>query len=108
MYEKLIVGYDGKEQSRDALAMATMLARAGGGALLLACAVRRDFPISPGSDRFVEAQQDAALALLKAAASSLPAGLEADVCVVQGTSPAQALHDLAERESAGRAGHRPR
>jgi len=90
MYERLIVGYDGKDQSRDALALATMLARAGGGRLLLAWAIRRDFPVSPGSDRFVEAQQNAALALLEEAVSTIPEGLDAGVCVVRGSSPAQA------------------
>ena len=100
MYSKIIVGYDGEKESRDALAMAAMLARAGGGELLLACTIRADFPIAPGTDRFFTAQEDAADQLLEDGAASLPDGLVAETRMILGSSPAQALHDLAEVESA--------
>jgi nucleotide-binding universal stress UspA family protein len=101
VYEKLIVGYNGTSQARDGLALGAVLAGAAGTSLLLACAVRRDFPIAPGSDRFVEAEEASARELLDDALATLPDGVEADTRVIRGRSPAQALHDLAAAEGAG-------
>jgi nucleotide-binding universal stress UspA family protein len=101
LYTKVIVGCNGTSEARDGLALGAVLARAAGAPLLLACAVRRDFPIAPGSDRFVEAQEASAREILYEALATLPDGVEADTRVVRGRSPAQALRDLAETEGAG-------
>jgi nucleotide-binding universal stress UspA family protein len=55
----------------------------------------------PGADQFLRAQDEASETLLRDALAKLPSELDAETRVVRGRSPAHALHDLAESESAG-------
>jgi len=100
VYRKVIAGYNGSDEARDGLALARLLTEASSAALLLACAVRRDFPHAPGADEFLRAQSEASERLLRKPLAWLPPELQAGIRVVRGRSPAHALHDLAEAEGA--------
>ena len=95
MYRSIIVGVDGRDGGLDALALARVLAQAGGGRLTLACSYLSD----PIGTRLVPAEakslRERAVALLEAARGTLE-GLETEVRPVATSSPAHGLHDLAE------------
>jgi nucleotide-binding universal stress UspA family protein len=95
---KIVLGFDGTPEARDALALAGGLARAQGAELL--AVVAYDFPtlpvtvIDPDPDLAERAE-----GTLRELEQKLP-GVEARALVVCSSSPARALHDVAEREHA--------
>ena len=84
---KLIVGCDGGPGSRDALRFAATLAGVDSGRLILV-------------DVHRHGHRDEALRLLEEAERSLPYGTRAAIRPIECRSPANALHELAETESA--------
>ena len=92
MYRKIIVGYDGSDQAKDALALGKDLSETTGAELCVA-GVSLVHPLLRGGadplDR--EAKQESVQQLEHAAAS-----VDAAVQPVQSSSPARGLHELAE------------
>jgi nucleotide-binding universal stress UspA family protein len=91
MYRKIVVGYDGSDQAKDALALGTQLAEATGAELVLAGVFQFD-PMWGGADpRFRDADVEFTQTI-KQAAAAIGARAEA----VPSSSPARGLHDLAQ------------
>jgi nucleotide-binding universal stress UspA family protein len=90
-----LVGFDGREQGRDALALGRVLSQAEGATLLVVSAYRADNSASAraSEDLRAEAEQLVAEGIQLAGGDSLVEGM-----TVAGRSPARALHELAERE----------
>jgi nucleotide-binding universal stress UspA family protein len=99
MFETIVVGVDGREGGRDALSLAARLARISGGEIVAVRVLPFDYyvaragapPYSGIAEQDVRAEVDDDL---------LIAGLEARVVVTGDTSPARALHRVAEAEEA--------
>ena len=92
MYRKIIVGYDGTDQAKDALAFARLLADISGAELYLGAVSSLRVPIRGGfSPVSSEAELELELGLAEAATS-----IGATARAVQSGSPAHGLHDLAE------------
>jgi nucleotide-binding universal stress UspA family protein len=83
---KIIVGCDGSDRSRDALSFAAVLARAQRARLILT--------------HVYHGERAVALDLLSAAERSLPYGVRAEIRVIKGGPVAHALRDLALAEDA--------
>lgn len=98
MYRKVMVGYNGSDEARDALALGKVLAEATDAGLVLAGVSHTDFPYGPGSDDFRVRQAEHLREQLEDAAAGV--GGEPDVRIITARSPAHGLHDLAEREAA--------
>lgn len=97
----VLVGYDGRPESRDALALAALLGRALGEPLLVACVhPPPDNTIGlTGADTGAEADfRSRAERTAAEGRATLPHGLDASTATVRGGSAAQGLHDLAESE----------
>lgn len=96
---KIIVGVDATEHSEDAVAFARELHDATGAPVILACAypypARLDGPADPALRDKLEAE---AGEILRPLANAFGAG--AEVRAIPDTSPARALHELAEDEGA--------
>jgi nucleotide-binding universal stress UspA family protein len=90
MYRKLIVGYDGGEQSEDALALGNLIADHSGAQLVVAGVFRFD-PLWGPTPAFREAEADYARKIERAAEL---VGAEAEA--IPSSSPARGLHELAE------------
>ena len=96
----ILVGYDGSDGSRDALALAKQLARAGGSPLLLAW-IEPVGPLDLPSDAVLAPIQDRAEdAVGEVAAAAREQGYEVGTRVGLLGSAAQGIHELAEDESA--------
>jgi nucleotide-binding universal stress UspA family protein len=101
VYRKIIIGFDGSEPARDALALGHRLARETGADLLVA----NVYPLEPlltavpASPYQAQLLRDAEHTLASARAA-LADGPDADFRAIPGASPARALHELAERENA--------
>lgn len=102
MFRTIVVGYDGPERGGDAIALAECLRDPRKGTLLLACAypltVYPDEPIGLAEQRYAF-EHEAEMSLAEARERLSP-GVPARVAVVPASSPARALTELAERESA--------
>jgi len=95
MYRKIIVGYDGKPTSEDALAFAKLLSDATGAELIVAGVFQFD-PLWGGRDpAFHEAEREYARDIERAAES---VGAQAEA--IPSSSPARGLHELAEESGA--------
>lgn len=97
MFGKLIVGYDGGEQSRDALALARVLAAPSGGKVIAACVYSYEPVYSKGGGddyTFGEALRADAERVLETAEGAT------ERRAVPGSSPPHAIHGLAEAEQA--------
>jgi nucleotide-binding universal stress UspA family protein len=101
VYRKIIIGFDGSEPARDALALGVRLAREADADLLVA----NVYPLEPlltsvpASPYQAQLLRDAEHTLASARAA-LADGPDADFLAVPGASPARALHELAEQEHA--------
>lgn len=99
LFERIVVGVDGERGGRDALALAALLQRAGGGELI---AVHVHAPAHtvdlshPGRTEAALAAEQFELLERELAA----AGLQAHATVMTENSPARALHTAAERHAA--------
>jgi nucleotide-binding universal stress UspA family protein len=91
MYRKIVVGYDGSDQAKDALAFGRQVANATGAELVLA-GVFVVAPMWHGVDPVIRDQEAAFTRELETAAKSVDALVEP----VRSTSPARGLHEAAE------------
>jgi nucleotide-binding universal stress UspA family protein len=99
MFNTIVVGVDGREGGRDALALAARLASLGGGELVAVRVLPFDYYASrSGSPPYTSiAEHDAKRALEEQFAE---VGVAARARVLGDTSPARALHQVAEEERA--------
>lgn len=100
MHGKIVIGWDGSEQGRDALDLGLRLAAATDAKLLVATVylyapLATAVPPGEFQERLVA---DAEVALASARAAAGDANVE--FLTLAGSSPAQTLHELAEREEA--------
>ena len=96
MYRKIIVGYDGSDQARDALALGTDLSQATGAELSVAGVLIVHPPLRSGAEPLDrEAEQEFAEQLKRAAESA-----HAAAQLVHSSSPARGLHEFAEESGA--------
>jgi nucleotide-binding universal stress UspA family protein len=100
MYRRIVVGYDGRPASKDALALAGRLADAMKASVLVAY-------VSPEQPRWYKTQRDfqrdlrlEVADILLPALTALPEGVSATKASIGSTSPARGLHDLAAEEHA--------
>lgn len=101
MYRNIVVGYDGTDESEDALALASRFAGLSGGLLILAFAYAgKSIPVQIGSAAIGVTRRDEAQAVLDRGLKHVPAGVRATTKTLTDPSPARALHELAEREHA--------
>ena len=99
MFKTIIVGVDAREGGRDALALASALARISDGELIAVHAYPYDYFVSRGSsDKFDADMHDAAMETL--AGELERAGVEAHPIAVPDGSPGRALHLAASRKDA--------
>jgi nucleotide-binding universal stress UspA family protein len=99
MFKTIVVGVDAREGGRDALSLAGRLALVNGGELVAVRALPLDYYISRGgAPAFSNVAVEDAKAQLRAALEA--AELEARIVVVGDSSPARALHRVAEDERA--------
>ncbi|MEA2322418.1 MAG: hypothetical protein QOD81_2268 [Solirubrobacteraceae bacterium] len=99
MFKTIVVGVDGREGGRDALSLAGRLALLNGGELVAVRALPFDYYVSrAGSPPYAAlAEHDAKRELKDELAQ---AGFTARIRVLGDTSPARALHRVAEEEAA--------
>jgi len=99
MFNTIVVGVDGREGGRDALALAGRLAMLNGGELIAVRVLPFDYYVSrAGSPPYSSlAEQDANHELEQALEE---AGVSASIRVLGDTSPARALHRVAEESHA--------
>jgi nucleotide-binding universal stress UspA family protein len=101
VYRKIIIGFDGSEPARDALALGGRLARETNARVLVVNVYPLEpfltsLPASPYQEQLLR-DADHTLASARAA---LAEQVDADFRAIPGSSPARALHELAEREEA--------
>jgi nucleotide-binding universal stress UspA family protein len=96
MYRKIIVGYDGSDQAKDALALGKDLAQATGGELSVAGVFLVHPLLRSGIDPVDREEEEMLTEQLKGAADSVDAATQP----VRSTSPARGLHELAEETGA--------
>ena len=100
MFENIIVGVDGDEGGRDALSLAARLADMSGASLVAVRNLPYNYYVSrAGSPPFARLSEDDARAELAEEVAN--AGHTARVRVLGDSSPARALHRVAEEEGAG-------
>jgi nucleotide-binding universal stress UspA family protein len=99
VHRKIIVGYDGSDQARDALALGRSLAKSTSATLLLAHVFRHDIPIAPGWQQHIDAVRAGAEKQLAEATRTL-VDLDVETQAVGSSSAAWGLQDLAESEHA--------
>jgi len=101
MYRNIIVGYDGTDESQDALELACRLAQLWDGRLTLAFAYAgRSIPVQIGSAAIGVTMSEEAQAVLDRGLKSVPASIRASTRKLADPSPARALHELAEKDRA--------
>jgi nucleotide-binding universal stress UspA family protein len=99
---KIIVGVDGSDGSRDAIALASRLARLTGSVLMLADVFPYDGSPHRALDREFEAYlRDEAKQVLERLRTTIDGSLSVETCMVPHPSPPHGLHALAELEEAG-------
>ena len=98
MFKNILIGVDGSEHGRDAVALATRLAAADASLTLghvHSGALRPSTAITPGLAREEHADADALLAAERAAT-----GAEAALANIVAPTPGRGLHEQAERQNA--------
>ena len=100
MFDTIVVGVDGREGGRAALALAGALQRALGSEVVAVTAYPHDHPLTRGSSPSYEAvvEEDAEDAIARDVTA---ARVNARTLSIPDRSPARALHHVAERERAG-------
>jgi len=99
MFEHIVVGVDGREGGRDALALAAVLQRAGGGLVTAVYVYTYDQSVPlDDAEAFEKRLQESLVVRLEDEIAT--AQISARPVVVSGTSPACALHAEADREAA--------
>jgi nucleotide-binding universal stress UspA family protein len=98
MYRTILVGYDGREGGRDALALASALAAIEGAELLLLAALELD-PLATPADAYERAMAEAE-ERLGSSARQLLGETPFRLRTIGGVSAPRALHEVAEDEDA--------
>ena len=99
MFKSIVVGVDGREGGRDALSLAGRLALTAGGELIAVRVLPFDYYVSrAGAPPYASIAEADARAELQGDLEQ--AGLDARIDVLGDSSPARALHSVAEAESA--------
>jgi nucleotide-binding universal stress UspA family protein len=99
MYDRIILGYDDTEQSRDALALARLLASGGNRSIVVSHVIPRPPPFDARTREYVTLVHEHDHAVLAPALAAL-AGLRVEARPLESTSPARGLHELIEEEGA--------
>jgi nucleotide-binding universal stress UspA family protein len=99
MYDRIILGYDATEQSRDALELARFLAIQGNRTIVVAHVIPRPPPYDARTREYVTLVRDHDHSVLDPALAAL-AGLRVEARPIESASPARGLHELAEEEHA--------
>jgi nucleotide-binding universal stress UspA family protein len=99
VFKRIVVGVDGREGGRDALALAGLLQRVCGGEVLAVYAYPYDRTVSLDRADAVEAVLHEDL-LAKLEAELVRAAVSARPLVIADASPARVLHSIAERDGA--------
>ena len=99
MYDRIILGYDNTEQSRDALALARLLASGGDRSIVVSNVIPRPTPFDAKTREYVKLVREHDHAMLDPALEAL-AGLRVDARRIESPSPARGLHELADDEGA--------
>jgi nucleotide-binding universal stress UspA family protein len=99
MYGRMILGYDGTEQGRDALALARLLGADGNRTIVLSHVIPQPPPYDARTREYVMIAQEHDHAVLDPALAEL-AGLRVEGRPIESSSPARGLHELAEEEGA--------
>jgi nucleotide-binding universal stress UspA family protein len=101
MFKTIVIGYDGTDRSEDALALGCRLAAASNAHVVIAFAYAgRSLPVQFGSAAIGIRMGEEADAVLHQASKRVPPGVRASLRKLPEPSPAHALHDLVEKESA--------
>ncbi|HEV2998789.1 MAG TPA: universal stress protein [Solirubrobacteraceae bacterium] len=102
MFEKVIVGVDGRPTGRDAIALAARLLTAGGGLTLVHVRPGELRPVHAVTPGLLAVEREASHELLERErdAADLDPALQTELLSLVGISPGRALHDLAEERSA--------
>jgi nucleotide-binding universal stress UspA family protein len=101
MYTTIVTGYNGSDQSEDALALACVLARISKARLIVAFAYAgKSLPVKIGSAAIGTTMRDEAQVVLDQALKRVPDDVSASALKLPHPSPAHALNDLVEREQA--------
>lgn len=96
----IIVGWDGGDRGRDALALASLLARLDGSEVIAAHAYYAPPPAHPLPDDYANALHAAADAQVRGIPRRLLTGVSFEARQLPGRAPARGLHELAEEEHA--------
>jgi nucleotide-binding universal stress UspA family protein len=99
LYGRILLGYDGSEQSQDALALARMLASAGNRSVVVAHVIPKPPPYDARTREYVTLVREHDRAVLDPALAQL-AGLQVESHPIESASPARGLHELVEEERA--------
>jgi nucleotide-binding universal stress UspA family protein len=99
MYDRIILGYDDTEQSRDALALARLLAADGNRTIVVSHVIPRPPPFDARTREYVTLVREHDHAVLDPALAAL-AGLRVEARPLESSSPARGLHELVEEERA--------
>jgi nucleotide-binding universal stress UspA family protein len=99
MFKRILVGVDGREGGRDALALAATLQRVGGGEIVAAHVYLYDRTVPfPDTQQLEVVLQEDLLTTLEAELRA--SGVAARAIIARDLAPARALHAAAERERA--------
>jgi nucleotide-binding universal stress UspA family protein len=96
----VIAGYEGRPQSRDALALARVLGSAWDAGVLAVWVPERDQPYSVRDRQLMRARLEASQLLRETAGELLTDFPEWDLTVEPASAPAQGLHDVAAEQQA--------
>jgi nucleotide-binding universal stress UspA family protein len=99
----ILIGVDATERSEDAIAFGRRLAEAAGAEVIVACAYPySDTPTRAASSAYREALRDGARRTAEDKRARLAAGgdTRSQIRIIANTSPAHALHDIAQAENA--------
>jgi nucleotide-binding universal stress UspA family protein len=99
MYGRIILGYDGTDQSHDALALARLIATHGDRTVVVAHVIPRPRPFDARTREYVTLVRHHDHSVLDPALAAL-AGLRVEARPIESPSPARGLHELAEDENA--------
>jgi nucleotide-binding universal stress UspA family protein len=99
IYGRIILGYDGTEQSHDALALARLLASGRNRSIVVSHVIPRPPPYDARTREYVMLVRAHDHAVLDPALAEL-AGLTVESHPIESASPARGLHELVEEEGA--------
>lgn len=98
MFRKIIIGYDGSDQARDALALGRLLAENTGASMLLACVFNHELPSVAGWEEYEQGMRAEAERVLGEASAALESEVAVETRALSATSDARGLLQLAAAE----------